>query len=73
MTKTVYDLAVLLDVLTERQSGSSFTSDLTGTWKDIGVATLDPDVWKFPDDFLKPVPQATEQIVRTKNMSFTRS
>jgi len=63
MTKSVYDLAILLDVLSERESDRSFVSSLTRSWDNIGVATLDPEVWKFPDNFLKPVPEATEQTV----------
>ena len=63
LTKTVYDLAVLLDAISERDGGESFTSSLTNSWSEISVATLDPEVWKFPDNFIKPVPEATEQIV----------
>ncbi|KAI6082976.1 putative glutamyl-tRNA amidotransferase subunit A [Hypoxylon rubiginosum] len=62
MTKSVYDLAVLLDAISD--PGVSFTSNLTSSWEDISVATLDPRVWKFPGTFIKPVPQADEQALR---------
>jgi amidase len=65
MTKSVYDLAVLLDAISGADDKNSFVSSLTNSWENIGVATLDPEVWKFPDSFLKPVPEATEQIVRS--------
>lgn len=64
MTKSVYDLAILLDTMSGADSENPFVSSLTNSWENIGVATLDPEVWKFPDSFLKPVPEATEQIVR---------
>lgn len=63
MTKTVYDLAVLLDAISDRNGSDSFLSYLTGSWEDISVGTLDPEEWKFPDTFVKPVPSATKQIV----------
>lgn len=65
MTKTPYDLALLLDVLVRKQpqGQTSYTSALTRSWSDISVATLDPEEWKFPPEFLKPVQEATTQIV----------
>ncbi|KAF2242488.1 amidase signature enzyme [Trematosphaeria pertusa] len=63
LTKTVYDLAVLLDAISENKGGESFTSYLTASWDGISVATVDPEVWKFPDCFIKPVPEATEHII----------
>lgn len=66
MTKTPYDLALLLDVLVREQppGQKSYTSALTRSWTDISVATLDPEEWKFPPELLKPVREATIQIVR---------
>ena len=64
MAITVYDLAVVLDTISGRDLGESFTLDMTGSWADISVATLDPTTWKFPEEFIKPIPEATEQIVR---------
>ena len=69
MTKTVHDLAVLLDVISERGNSSSndesFTSNLQDSWGDISVATLDPEIWSHPN--IKPVQEVTEQIVRILN------
>jgi amidase len=63
MTKTVEDLAILLDVITEREPNKTFLSSLTGSWSDISVGTLDPEIWKFSEDILKPVESATLQMV----------
>ncbi|KAL2279473.1 hypothetical protein FJTKL_13367 [Diaporthe vaccinii] len=62
MTKSVYDLAILLDAISEKDSGFSFTSSLTGSWSDISVGTLDPLKWMFPVSSIEPVPMASEQI-----------
>ncbi len=64
MAKSSYDLAILLDAMSEMDGSSSFTHSLTASWDDISVATLDPAEWKFPDSFVKPVSEATSQIVR---------
>lgn len=66
MTKTVYDLAVVLDILVETHPDgiSSYTSALTGSWSDIGVAFMDPEVERWDEETLKPVEEATEQMVR---------
>ena len=49
MTKLIYDLATVLDVLASRGPYESFTANLTGSWSDISVAVLDPDKWRFPE------------------------
>jgi amidase len=66
MTKTVADLAVLLDAITDREYNVTFTNYLTGSWSDISVATLNPEEWKFPADYVKPVEEASIQIVGWK-------
>lgn len=63
MTKTAHDLALLLDVVSDKDDATSFTHSLTKSWEDISVAVLDPEKWRCPDSFVKPVPAATEQIV----------
>ena len=65
MTKSVYDLDTVLDVLASRGPSESFTANLTGSWSDISVAVLDPDKWGFPEAWVKPVDGAEAQIVRT--------
>ncbi|KAI1111811.1 putative glutamyl-tRNA amidotransferase subunit A [Nemania sp. NC0429] len=60
MTKSVYDLAVLLDAISKPER--PFVSYLNGSWEELSIATLDPYLWKFPDSFIKPVAEADEQI-----------
>ncbi|GAW23606.1 hypothetical protein ANO14919_131800 [Xylariales sp. No.14919] len=63
MTKTVYDLAAVLDVISERDGANSFTSSLGGRMEEFSVATLDPRIWMFPDELMKPVAGSKEQIL----------
>ncbi|KAF2117053.1 amidase signature domain-containing protein [Lophiotrema nucula] len=44
-----------------RESQGSYTTAVTESWEGIGVATLDPEVWNFPAQFLRPVHEATVQ------------
>ncbi|EXJ68778.1 uncharacterized protein A1O5_07709 [Cladophialophora psammophila CBS 110553] len=65
MAKTPYDLAVLLDAIVDPERKlPSYTSALTQSWSDISVATLDPQVWKLPDSWLRQVENATQQMNR---------
>jgi hypothetical protein len=64
MTKTTYDLAVLLDVLASRDPSQSYATNLTGSWAGISVATLDYSKWRYPDSMMKPVDGAEAQIVK---------
>lgn len=68
MGKSVKDVADLLSVLVDHSktevSQGGYASAMTTTWNDIRVGTLDPEQWKMSDDFVKPAPQATKQIVR---------
>lgn len=68
MTKSVYDLAILLDAIVEKDSAVPFTSSLTSSWGDISVGTLDTSKWMFPVSSIKPVPMASEQIVRATRL-----
>lgn len=63
ITKTAYDLAILLDVLTGTPVSNSFTKHLTASWSDISVASLDPEEWRYPASIVKPVDGAESQIV----------
>jgi amidase len=65
MAKTPYDVAIVLDAIADGpgRSEKSYTSYLTGSWGNISIATLDPEVWDFPPSVLKPVQEATDQIV----------
>ncbi|KAJ5948604.1 hypothetical protein N7454_001911 [Penicillium verhagenii] len=70
MTKSSYDLAALLDVLIRKPASESFISDLTGSWSDISVAVLDPDLWKHPETDIKPVDEAEAQINREVRQAY---
>ncbi|KAL8746982.1 MAG: hypothetical protein Q9190_001061 [Brigantiaea leucoxantha] len=67
MGKTVRDVANLLDVLVDYNKTEvpqdGYASAMTTTWNDIKVGTLDPEKWRMSDAFVKPVPEATKQIV----------
>ena len=67
MGKTVRDVANLLDVLVDHNKTEvpqdGYASAMTTTWNDIKVGTLDPEKWRMSDAFVKPVPEATKQIV----------
>jgi amidase len=66
MAKTPYDVAMLLDYLVSpetRDTQESYTTAVTASWEGIGIATLDPEKWKFPPQFIRPVEEATLQIV----------
>lgn len=64
MAKSPYDLALLLDVLVGgKDGGTSYTEDISNSWTNISVATLDPEKWVLPPSMLKPIEVATVQIV----------
>ncbi|KAB8356499.1 hypothetical protein FH972_024082 [Carpinus fangiana] len=65
MTKTPYDLTILLDAIVGNRvhlQANSYSEFLTGSWADVSVGTLDPKKWVFPSSFMKPVDEATLQI-----------
>lgn len=66
--KTVKDVTDLLNVLVDHSKTEvpqgDYASAITTTWDDIKVGTLDPEKWRMNDTFVKPVPEATLQIVR---------
>ncbi|KAK2594393.1 hypothetical protein QQS21_007899 [Conoideocrella luteorostrata] len=70
MAKNVYDLVVVLDAIRNDEGSESLVHNVAGSWEDISVGTLDPEVWKFPDTFVKPVAEATEQVLREINGAY---
>jgi amidase len=69
MAKSVKDIADILSVIVDSSKTNipegGYASALNGSdaWKEFTVGTLHPDHW-FPDnEFVKPVSEATEQIV----------
>ena len=70
MSKSSYDLAALLDVIAAKPISESFTAYLTGSWSDLSVAVLDPDVWNNKDgEKEEPVDGAQTQIVRELDLT----
>ena len=72
MAKSVVDLANLLDVLVDpskKQTSNTYAEALPGKWSELRVGVLDPDEWFFDKDLQKPVPTASEQIVRQPSPS----
>lgn len=67
MGKTVKDVADLLNVLVNHSKTNvpqnDYASAMTSDWSDIKVGTLDPEKWRMSDSFVKPVPEATAQMV----------
>lgn len=67
MTKSVLDLAHLMDVIVDPTKTSvpqgGFASAMKGSWADIRVGVLDPAEWNYPDFVTKPYEGTTEQMV----------
>lgn len=68
MGKAVKDVADLLNVLVDHSKTNvphgDYASAMTSDWSDIKVGILDPEKWRTSDS-LKPVPEATKQMVRS--------
>ena len=67
MTKSVEDLAVLMDVLVDRSKtcvpAGGYISAVTATWEGLKIGTLDPEVWTFSEVVRQREPGAEEQMV----------
>ena len=67
MTKSVEDLANLMDVLVDRSQTrvpiDGYISAVTATWDGLKIGTLDPEVWTFWEVARKPAPGAEAQMV----------
>lgn len=67
MTKSVLDLANLMDIIVDPAKTnipeSGFASAITNTWADLRVGVLDPAEWNYPDFVVKPYEGATKQMV----------
>lgn len=74
--KTAKDIAMLLDVLVDHSTTNvpdrGYTSAMVADWTDIKVGTLDPEHWRLPDSFVKPVPEATKQILEDTKVAYTK-
>lgn len=69
--KSVKDIADLLSALVESDKttiseGGCATGTANYQEKIFRVGTLDPQIWKYPDFVVKPVPEAPKQMVRNR-------
>ena len=67
MGKCVKDVATLLTILVDPEKtdvpSGGYESVSCGDWRDIRVGTLDPEKWTVDSTMIKPVAEATKQIV----------
>ena len=67
MTKSVLDLANLLDVIVDPSKTTipdgGYRSAVTGSWGDIKIGVVDPEKWLFPHKIVKYEKQAMDQMV----------
>ena len=67
MTKSVADLANLMDIIVDPTKTSipdgGFRASITDTWADLKVGVLNPAEWDYPDFIIKPDEGATKQMV----------
>lgn len=74
--KTAKDIADLLDILVDHSKTSvpdgGYASAMVSDWTDIKVGTLDPEKWRWPDTFVKPVPEATKQILDDTRVAYAK-
>ncbi|CAO1601941.1 hypothetical protein XANCAGTX0491_005579 [Xanthoria calcicola] len=70
MTKSVLDLAHLMDIIVDQSKTSippkGFAFVMTDTWAEIRVGVLDPAEWKRPDFFTKPYEGTVEQMASNR-------
>ncbi|KAL8657006.1 MAG: hypothetical protein Q9226_002348 [Calogaya cf. arnoldii] len=66
MTKSVLDLAHLMDIIVDPTKTSvpadGYASVMTDTWADIRVGMLDPAEWNYPDFVTKPYEGTAKQM-----------
>lgn len=78
MTKSVLDLANLLDVLVDPTKTTvpegGYKTAVTGDWGDIRIGLLEPEKWLYPPETVKFEKQATDQmVIRARFLDFIRS
>jgi len=76
MTKSVQDLADLLDVLVDPSQTKipegGYRSAVTGSWGDIRIGVLDPHKWLLPEKILKEEREATDQMMSEWSDAFKK-
>ena len=72
MTKSVMDLAYLMDVIVDptksRVPSGGYKTVLSSSWVDLKVGVLDPADWGAFEARTKPDPHATKQMVRPSGL-----
>ncbi|PGH12274.1 hypothetical protein AJ80_06788 [Polytolypa hystricis UAMH7299] len=67
MAKDARDVADMLAVLVDPAKATipsrGYALALKENWASFKIGTLDPTVWTYPEFLIKPVPEATEQMV----------
>jgi amidase len=67
MTKSVMDLAHLLDVLVDPSKTTvpkdGYKSVVNGSWGDLKIGVVEPEKWLFPEKIVKYEKQASDQMV----------
>ena len=74
MTKSVIDLANLLDVLVDtskKPTCGTYAKVLPGNWSDLRVGVLDPNEWFFDEDLQTPIDVASQEMVSLLDVSVT--
>ncbi|KAI1144927.1 amidase family protein [Nemania diffusa] len=76
MTKSVLDLANLLDVLIDPSKTTvpdgGYKSAVTGEWGDIKIGVVEPEKWLFPTKIVKYEQEASEQMLREWKLAYDR-
>lgn len=70
MTKTPYDLAVVLDALIDTRGSSSFTEYLNGSWAKLRVGSLNVDDWRKDAQACEPDADASQQMDSELNKAY---
>lgn len=68
MTKSVEDLANLMDILVDPSKtdvpAGGYISAVTAAWEGLKIGALNPDEWTFAEFARKPEPAAETQMVK---------
>ncbi|KAF2970834.1 hypothetical protein GQX73_g2780 [Xylaria multiplex] len=76
MTKSVLDLANLLDILVDPSKTSvpegGYRSAVTGKWGDIRIGVVEPADWLFPTKIVKYEQQASDQMLREWELAYEK-
>lgn len=67
LAKDPEDLANMLTSLVDQEKTTipvgGYTSVMDKNWTGLKIGTIDPELWQYPAGLVKPVAEATEQMV----------